>query len=89
MAWLIEFSASAEKQLDELDPQISKRILKVLYERIAILDDPRSIGEALRGPKLGVFWKYRVGDYRIISRIEDEALKILVVKMGNCRDVYR
>ncbi len=87
MAWLIEFSASAEKQLDELDPQISKRILKVLYERIAILDDPRSIGEALRGPKLGFFWKYRVGDYRIISRIKDEALKILVVKMGNRRDV--
>jgi mRNA interferase RelE/StbE len=53
------------------------------------LDDPRSIGEALKGSKLGCFWKYRVGDYRIISSIEDGALKILVVKIGNRREVYR
>lgn len=89
MAWKIEFDLAAERELDKLDPQIARRILRFLVDRVAILDDPRSIGEALKGSKLGSFWKYRVGDYRIISSIEDGALKILVVKIGNRREVYR
>ena len=56
---------------------------------MAKLEDPRSIGEALKGSKLGDFWKYRVGDYRLISSIEDGVMRILVVKIGNRRDVYR
>ena len=56
---------------------------------MAELDDPRSIGEALKGSKLGEFWKYRVGDWRIIASIEDDALRILVVRIGNRREVYR
>lgn len=89
MAWKIEFDLAAERELDKLDPRIARRILRFLVDRVAILDDPRSIGEALKGSKLGSFWKYRVGDYRIISSIEDGALKILVVKIGNRREVYR
>jgi mRNA interferase RelE/StbE len=89
MAWLIELDKAAEQDLDNLDPQIARRILSFLYKRVAVLDDPRSIGEALKGSKLGEFWKYRVGDYRIISRIEDGELRILVVKIGNRREVYR
>jgi mRNA interferase RelE/StbE len=54
-----------------------------LRERVSGLDDPRSIGEALKGSKLGAFWKYRVGDYRIVASIEDGALRILVVRIGN------
>lgn len=53
------------------------------------MDDPRSIGEALKGSKLGAFWKYRVGDFRIIADIEDAALRILVVRIGNRKAVYR
>lgn len=49
----------------------------------------QALGEALKGSKLGEFWKYRVGDYRIISSIEDGALIILVVKIGNRREVYK
>ena len=89
MAWKVELSALAQKSLDQLDPQIARRILSFLFERIEHLDDPRSIGEALKGSKLGAFWKYRVGDYRIISSIEDGALRILVVKIGNRREVYQ
>jgi mRNA interferase RelE/StbE len=63
--------------------------LRFLHDRLASLDDTRSIGEALKGSRLGEFWKYRVGDYRIISSIEDGALRILVVKIGNRREVYR
>jgi mRNA interferase RelE/StbE len=89
MAWRIEFDRAAERDLDKLDPQTARRILTFLHGRVAKLDDPRSIGEALKGSKLGEFWKYRVGDYRIISSIEDGALRILVVRVGNRREVYR
>lgn len=89
MVWTIEFDPAAVRELDKLDPQISRRVLKFLHGRLALLDDPRSIGEALKGSKLGEFWKYRVGDYRIISSIEDSVLRILVVKIGNRREVYR
>jgi mRNA interferase RelE/StbE len=89
LAWLIEIDDAAKKDLAKLDKQLAKRIATFLRERVAVLDDPRSIGEALKGSKLGDFWKYRVGDYRIISSIEDGALRILVVKVGNRREVYR
>lgn len=88
MAWRIEFERAAERELAKLDPQTAKRILKFLNRRVAPLSDPRSIGEALHGG-LGAFWKYRVGDYRIIAAIEDRRLRILVVRIGNRRDVYR
>lgn len=89
MVWQIEFGEAAKKDLSKLDKQLARRITAFLRERVAVLDDPRSIGEALKGSKLGEFWKYRVGDYRIISSIEDGALRILVVKIGNRREVYR
>lgn len=89
MAWRIELSGLARKSLRSLAQTDAVRILKFLHERLAPLDDPRSLGEALKGAKLGSFWKYRVGDYRIIADIEDEAVRILVVTMGNRRDVYR
>ena len=60
-----------------------------LHSRVATLDDPRSIGEALKGSKLGEFWKYRIGDYRVIARIEDAALRVLVVRVGSRDKVYR
>lgn len=89
MAWKVEIDLAAERDLGKLDPQIARRILVFLHDRVAKLDDPRSIGDALKGDKLGAFWKYRVGDYRIISSIEDGALRILIVRIGNRREVYR
>lgn len=89
MAWQIEFDESAKKDLEKLDRQIAKRITSFMRERVSVLNDPRSIGEALKGSKLGNFWKYRVGDFRIIASIEDGALRVLVVKIGNRREVYR
>ena len=89
MAWKVELDSAAERDLDKLDPQMARRILAFLHGRIAPLDDPRSIGEALKGSKLGDFWKYRVGDYRVIASIEDGALRILVVRIGNRKEVYK
>jgi mRNA interferase RelE/StbE len=89
LAWRIEFEDAALKELSKLDQQVARRILTFLRERVAVLDDPRSVGEALKGSRLGEFWKYRVGDYRIITNIEDGVMRILVLKVGNRREVYR
>lgn len=88
MAWRIELSEEADRQLDKLDPQVARRILKFLRERVAELDNPRSLGEALHGPKFGEFWKYRVGDYRLICSIEDQKILILVLRVGHRREIY-
>jgi mRNA interferase RelE/StbE len=88
LTWNIEIDPAAERELRKLDRQVARRLLQFLFERVANLDNPRSIGEALKGSRLGDFWKYRVGDYRIIASIEDKALIILVVRIGNRRDVY-
>jgi len=89
MAWRIELSAHAERNLDELDSQPRKRILKFAFERLARLDDPRSIGQALLGQRFGELWRYRVGDYRLICQIRNEELVIIVVKIGHRSEVYR
>jgi mRNA interferase RelE/StbE len=89
MASTIEFSPVAQKELRKLDPQTARRIVKFLNDRIAPLDNPRLIGEALTGSELGNYWKYRVGDWRIIAEIQDKALRIIVVRIGNRREVYR
>ncbi|AWK15713.1 type II toxin-antitoxin system RelE/ParE family toxin [Candidatus Fukatsuia symbiotica] len=89
MTWKVELSTLARKNLGDLDKQIAKRILRFLHDRIAKLENPRDVGDALKGIKLGVFWKYRVGDYRIIADIQDRELIILVVRIGNRREVYK
>ena len=89
MKWIIEFDPSTVKELDKLDTQQAKRILRFLFDRVAHLDDPRSFGEALKGSRFNTLWKYRVGDYRIITSIEDNIARILVVKIGDRKEVYR
>ena len=89
MAWSVEFDAAAVKELRKLDAQVARRIVAFLRERVAPLDDPRSIGEALRGDTLGEFWKYRLGDYRVVARIVDRRLVVIVVRIGHRREVYR
>jgi mRNA interferase RelE/StbE len=89
MPWKIEFTPEAQRNLDRLDKQVAGRIAKFIVERIAALEDPRSLGEALHGPDLKKYWKYRVGDYRVIAKIEDARVRIIVVRIGNRREVYR
>ena len=89
MAWQVEFDDAAKKELSKLDPQVAKRVVQFIRERILPLEDPRSIGQALKGSKFGDFWKYRLGDIRIIASIEDRRFLILVLKIGNRKEVYR
>ena len=83
MVWQISVSETAEKQLGKLDRQVAQRIKSFLRERVALLDNPRSIGEALKGSELGEFWKYRVGDWRLICEIQDKQILITVLSLGN------
>ena len=89
MTWKIELDRAAERELDKLDVQSAKHILNFLFDRVAPLEDPRSMGEALKGERLGNYWKYRLGDYRLISHIDNSRVLILIVKIGNRREVYR
>ncbi|MBA3576753.1 MAG: type II toxin-antitoxin system RelE/ParE family toxin [Sphingomonas sp.] len=88
MDWRIEFLPEAAKELKKLDRRVAARIVKTLEERIATLDDPRQIGSALVGEHAG-YWRWRIGDYRVIARIEDERITILVVRVAHRREVYR
>lgn len=89
MAWTIRIGDSATKELRKIDKTNTRRILDFLEERVAKLEDPRSIGGALKGAQLGNFWKYRVGDYRIICNIQDSVLLILVLRIGSRGEIYR
>jgi mRNA interferase RelE/StbE len=89
MAYSVELSEAEDRELGKLDAQHRKRILKFLHERVAKLDDPRSVGETLHGSQLGEFWKYRVSDYRLIAKIEDERLLVLVLRVGHRKEIYR
>jgi len=88
LIWRIEYTDSARRQLRGMAKQTARRILDYMDKRIAPLEDPRTAGKALTG-RLGDFWRYRVGDYRIICDILDGSLLVLVLRVGKRSDVYR
>ena len=88
MPWAIEYTATAKSQLRKLDRQAARLILDYMDSRVAALDGPRSTGKALTGA-LGGLWRYRVGSCRVICDIQDHRLCVLVVRLGNRRDLYR
>ena len=88
MAWTIEYTDTAKGQLRKLDKQTARRIIDFIDERIAGQENPRNTGKALTGP-LGGLWRYRLGDCRVICDIQDGALRVLVVQVGNRREIYR
>lgn len=88
MAWRIEITRTATKQITKIDRQAQKSILKFMRERLSHADNPRQWGRALQGEKRGL-WRYRVGDYRLICDIQDEKITILVLELGHRKDVYR
>jgi len=89
LAWKIEFEQKAQKELAKLTPEIADRILSFLEERVVDRGDPRMIGSALQGAKLGNLWRYRVGDYRVVCDIQDKVLTVLVVKVGKRGSIYK
>lgn len=85
--WDLRFQKDAQKEFLKLDPPIQRRILQYFKERVLTIDNPRILGKSLTG-NLQEFWRYRVGDYRIICKIEDDNIIITVVMVGHRREIY-
>ena len=89
MAWQIEVSDTAKKQLAKMGRVEAKRITAFLRLRVASLDDPRQLGGPLQGAHFAGLWRYRVGDYRILVDIQDQIVTVIVVGIGHRFEVYR
>jgi mRNA interferase RelE/StbE len=89
LAWLIEIDETAKNDLAKLDKQIARRITEFLRIRIASSENPRTLGHSLHVTALGDLWTFRTGDYRIVCEIQDRPVRILVVRIGNRREIYR
>ena len=89
MAYSVELSAEVDRELDKLDPQHSKRILKFLSCAGCQAGRPTQHCRGAARLGLGEFWKYRVGDYRLICKIEDDRLVVLVLRIGDRKEIYR
>lgn len=88
MAWRIEVTEKAAKQIKKLGSADAKRIRNYLRDRIAPLEHPRQLGKPLQGSELGSYWRYRVGDYRILCELHDDELIVLVIEAGHRRKIY-
>ncbi|MEA2943216.1 MAG: mRNA interferase RelE/StbE [Bradyrhizobium sp.] len=86
--WRVEFDRAAARDLRKLGTDAERRVVSYLRTRIAGSGDPRRFGHPLTGDLQG-FWRYRVGDYRIVAVIEDDRFIVLVVTVGHRREVYR
>lgn len=89
VAWTIEYRQDIQKSLKKLDHATRQRIRVFLEERVAKLDDPRQISDRLQGSELGQYWRFRVGDFRIICDIQEQRLVVLVLEIGHRREIYR
>jgi len=89
LAWQIEFSPEADKNLIGLGSNAEKQIVKFLRDRVSNLENPRSLGEPMKGSRFSGLWRYRSGDYRILCEIQDDKIVILVVLIGHRREVYK
>ena len=81
MVWIVKYTESSSKQLKKLDKQTALRLLDFMDDRVAMLADPRSLGKNLKGPTLGNYWRYKVGDIRVISNIADGQMTVLVIQI--------
>ena len=87
MTWTIEFTPSARRDIKKLGSEPARRIGAALNDKIAKLADPRSIGAGLSGDWRG-HWRWRIGNYRVVAKIEDDKVLILVVRVAHRSDVY-
>jgi len=86
--WTLGYLSEAVRQLQSLDKPTNRRLIKYLEERVITLDDPRKLGKALRGSKWEDCWRYRCGDYRIIVKIIDQDVVVMVLRVGHRKNIY-
>jgi mRNA interferase RelE/StbE len=88
LAWTVEFLLTAQQQIRKFDRTTQQRITSYFRERIMPAEDPRLLGKPLHGDKGGL-WRFRIGDYRAICKIEEERLVVAVLEVGHRREIYR
>lgn len=88
MAYKVSITKTAEKELSKLDKQTALRIIRFLRERLSVSENPKSLGKELAG-SLSLFWRYRVGDYRIICDVKDDELVIVALRIGHRKEIYK
>lgn len=88
MTWNVKITSEAKSELKKIGKSDAQRILAFLFDRIQNRENPREIGKPLKGI-FHEFWRYRVGDYRILCRIEDETITVFVVHCGHRSEVYK
>jgi mRNA interferase RelE/StbE len=88
LAWEIELTQRAQRDLERLDRGVQRRIGVFIRERLMSEDNPRRFGKALQGTLAGL-WRYRVGDYRLICRIIDNRCVVLALSIDHRSKVYR
>jgi mRNA interferase RelE/StbE len=88
LVWTASFDPRALKELEKLDRMVQRRVVKFLQERVLPRTDPRDLGKAMTGDKAGL-WRYRIGDYRLICHIDDEAERMLVLRVAHRKEAYR
>ncbi|MBZ5571390.1 MAG: type II toxin-antitoxin system RelE/ParE family toxin [Acidobacteriia bacterium] len=88
MAWTASFDPRALKELENLDRVAQKRVVAFLQTRILERGKPRGLGKPLTGDKGGL-WRYRIGDFRLICRLDDEAQRITVLRVAHRKEAYR
>jgi len=88
MKYRVEYTKKAVEQLKKMDRKIAAFIISYIEDKLLDCENPRLFGKSLQG-NLSHKWRYRVGNYRILAKIEDEAMVILVVEAGHRKDIYK
>lgn len=89
MRWTIKLSNKTSRAIEKLDSIARKKIVKFISQTLPAMDNPRQTGKSLQGTELGNYWRYRVGDYRLICEIIDNEITILVVEIGHRSKIYK
>ena len=85
MAYKVVYLDQVEQDLKKLDKSIIKKILARIETYLAA--DPKELGKPLRGEFQG-YWRYRWGDYRVIYKISEREILIIVLRISHRKDVY-
>ena len=88
MKYKILFDRNADKQLKKIDKTQQRIIVNWITKNLENTNDPRVFGKALKG-NLKDYWRYRIGDYRVIAEINDDEVKILIIEIGHRKDIYK
>ncbi len=87
MKYQVVYTRAAVKQLKKMDRKIAALIISFIEDKLLYCENPRAYGKALQG-NLSNIWRYRIGDYRVLAKIQDQILVITVVEVGHRKNIY-